>query len=118
MMVRYFYAWTPLVIVAAVFLLSMPWLGLIALMIVAIVALVPLAAVAWAVVFVLFVLSRAISRRWHIRSGATPRTAPALAPAGRQSDSVWQGAPSHAAALSVGRELQAPQHTSPEGHVS
>jgi hypothetical protein len=48
-MVRYFYAWTPLVIVAAVVLLSMPWLGLIALMIVALVA---LAALACAVVFV------------------------------------------------------------------
>jgi hypothetical protein len=117
-MVRYFYAWTPLIIVAAVVLLSMPWLGLIALMIVAIVALVALAALAWAVVFVPYMLSRAISRRWHIRSGARPRTAPALSPARRQNDSAWQGAPSHPAALSVGRELQAPQHTFPEGHVS
>jgi hypothetical protein len=114
-MVRYFYAWTPLVVVAAVFLLSMPWLGLIPLMIVALVA---LAALAWAVVFVPYMLSRAISRRWHRRSGASPRPAPALAPATRQNDSVWQGAPSHPAALSVGRELQAPQHTFPEGHVS
>jgi hypothetical protein len=117
-MVRYFYAWTPLVIVAAVFLLSMPWLGLIALMTVATVALVALATLAWAIVFVPYMLSRAISRRWHTRGGASPPTAPALSPAGRQNDSVWQGAPSHAAALSVGRELQAPQHTFPEGHVS
>jgi hypothetical protein len=117
-MVRYFYAWTPLVIVAAVFLLSMPWLGLIALMIVTIAALVALAALAWAVVFVPYTLSRAISRRSHVRSGASPRTAPALSSAGPQNESVWQGALSHQGALSVGRELQAPQPTSPEGHVS
>jgi hypothetical protein len=117
-MVRYFYAWTPLIIVTTVFLLSMPWLGLIALMIVATVALVPLAALAWAIVFVPYMLSRAISHRWHTRTGATPRTAPALAPAAHQNDSVWQGAPSHATALSVGRELQAQQHSFPEGHVS
>ena len=117
-MVRYFYAWTPLVIVAAVFILSMPWLGLIALVVAAIVALVALATLAWAVVFVPYMLSRAISRRWHIRSGASPRTAPALSPAGRQNESVWQGAPLHPSALSVAPELQAPQHPFQEGHVS
>jgi hypothetical protein len=117
-MVRYFYAWTPLVIVAAVFLLSMPWLGLIALVIGALVALVALAALAWAVVFVPYMLSRAIRRRWHIRSGASPRTPPAVSPARREDDSAWEGAPSHAAALTVGRELQALQDTFPEGHVS
>src|SRR5438874_2452311 len=74
-MVRYFYAWTPLVIVGMVVLLSMPWLGLIALMIVAMVALVALAALAWAVVFLPYTLGRAISRRWRVRSGASPRTA-------------------------------------------
>jgi hypothetical protein len=107
-MVRYFYGWTPLVIVGTVLLLSAPWLGLFALAIFAIVALVALAALAWAVVFVPYMLSRAISRRWHIRSGARPRTAAALSPARRENDSVWQGAPSHPAALSVGRELHAP----------
>jgi hypothetical protein len=117
-MVRYFYAWTPLVIVAAVVLLSMPWLGLIALMIAATVALVALAALARALVFVPYMLSRAISRRWHIRSGASPQTAPALSPARRQDDPVWQGAPSHQPALTVSRDLQAPQHAFPEGHVS
>jgi hypothetical protein len=118
MMVRYFYAWTPLVIVVAVVLLSMPWLGLIALMVATIAAIVAIVALAWAVVVVPYMLGRAIGRRWHVRSGASPRTTPALAPAGRQDDSVWPGAPSHPAALSVGRELQAPQHTSPDGHVS
>ena len=84
-MVRYFYAWTPLVIITAVFLLSAPWLGLIALMIISLVALAALAALAWAVVVVpLHMLSRAISRRWHSRSGAS-RLTPALSPARRQN---------------------------------
>ena len=82
-MVRYFYALTPLVIVGSVFLLSAPWLGLIALMIVALVALVALAALSSAIVFVPYMLSRAISRRWHIRSDASPRTT-ALSPTERQ----------------------------------
>jgi len=64
------------------FALSMPRLGLIALMIVAIVAVVALATLAWAVVFVPYMLSRAISLRWHVRSGASPRMAPALSPGG------------------------------------
>lgn len=81
-MVRYLYAWTPLVIVGTVVFLSIPWLGLIALMIVSLVA---LAALAWAIVFVPYMLSRAISRRWHSRIGARPRTAAALSPASRQN---------------------------------
>jgi hypothetical protein len=91
-MVRYFYAWTPLVIVATVVLLALPWLGLIALMIVSLVA---LAALAWAIVFVTYVLSRAIRSLWHIRSGASPRTAAALSPANsgvRRTRSVPAGA--------------------------
>jgi hypothetical protein len=80
-MVSYFYAWTPLVIVGTVVLLSLPWLGLIALMIVSLVA---LAALALAIVVVPYMLSRAISRRWHSRNGASPRTAVALSPARRQ----------------------------------
>lgn len=108
-MVRYFYAWTPLVILTAVFVLALPWLGLIALMVVALVA---LGALTWAVVFVPYMLSRAIGRRWHAGSGASPWTALALSPAGRHIDSGWQGAPAHpAAALSVGR-------TEPVVHIS
>jgi ABC-type protease/lipase transport system fused ATPase/permease subunit len=83
-MVRYFYAWTPLVIVVTFFILAMPWLGLIALMFATIVALVALAALAWAVVSVPYTLVRAISRRWKGRSGASPRTA-TLAPVKRQA---------------------------------
>jgi hypothetical protein len=78
--VRYFFAWTPLVIVGTVVLLALPWLGLIALMLVGLVGLVALAALAWAIVAVPYMLGRAISRRWQ-GSGASPRTAAALLPA-------------------------------------
>jgi hypothetical protein len=80
-MVRYFYVWTPLVIVTTVVLLLAPWLGLIALMILSLVALGALAALAWAIAFVPYVVSRAIGRRWRSRGGAGPRPAPALSPA-------------------------------------
>ena len=69
-MVRYFYAWMPLVIVGTVVLLSLPWLGLIALVIFSLVALAALAALAWAIVFVPYMLGRAISRHWQGGSGA------------------------------------------------
>jgi hypothetical protein len=81
-MVRYFYAWTPLAIVGTLLLLAIPWLGLFALMFVSLVA---LAALAWAIVFVPYMLGRAISRRWHMRSGASPQTAAALSPARHQN---------------------------------
>jgi hypothetical protein len=80
-MVNYFYKWTPLVIVVTVAILSLPWLGLIALTIISLVA---LAALALAFVFVPYLLIQAISRRWQNRSGASQRTAEALSPATRQ----------------------------------
>jgi hypothetical protein len=83
-MVRYFYGWTPLVIVGTVVFLSMPWLGLIALMVVSLIAVAALAAFAWAIVSVPLTLSRIISRQWHSRYGTSPRTAAALSPARRQ----------------------------------
>jgi hypothetical protein len=92
-MVRYFFAWMPLVIVGTVVLLALPWLGLIALMLVALVALVALAALVWAIVAVPYMLGRAISRRWQ-GSGASPRTAAALSPANsgvRRTQSVPPG---------------------------
>jgi len=49
-MVRYFYAWTPLVVVGTVVILSLPWLGLIAFMIAALVAVAAPVALAWATV--------------------------------------------------------------------
>jgi hypothetical protein len=76
-MVRYFFAGAPLVIVGAVVLLALPWLGLIALVIFALVGLVALAALAWAIVVVPYALGRAIS---HGRRGRGARPRPAAAP--------------------------------------
>jgi hypothetical protein len=84
-MVSYVYAWTPLVIVGTVVLLSLPWLGLIALVIALLVSPVALAALAWAIVSLPYMLSRAISRLWQGRIGASPQTAAAMSPARRQS---------------------------------
>lgn len=84
-MLRYFYAWTPLVIVATVVFLSLPWLGLIALMIVSLVA---LAALTLAIVYAPYMLVRAIAHRWQGRSAASPRTAAALSPARPRARSV------------------------------
>ena len=66
-MVRYFYALTPLVLVGTVVLLSLPWLGLFALMTFALLALVALGALAWAIVAAPYRLIRSIGRRWHGR---------------------------------------------------
>ena len=80
-MVRYFYAWMPIVVVlGTVVLLSSPYLALIALLLVALAA---MAAIAWSVVAVPYMLARAVSRRWHDRFGATPQTAAALPSAER-----------------------------------
>jgi hypothetical protein len=79
-MVRYFYGWTPLVIVVGTAVLLCSPLALIALMLVALVA---LAALARAIVSVPYVLSRAIDHRWQRRGGESPRTAASLSPARR-----------------------------------
>ena len=73
-MVRYFYAWIPVVIVGAVCILSLPWLGLIALMVV----LAGAVALAWAIVSVPYRAGRAITSHRHGRRGARPRLAAAL----------------------------------------
>jgi hypothetical protein len=70
----YLHKWTPLVIVGTVLILSLPWLGLIALMVVLAVVAPP----ARAIVSVPCTLGRAISRRLHGRGGASPRAAAAL----------------------------------------
>ena len=80
-MVRYFYAWTPLLIVGTVVLLSAPWLGLIALMIVVGFAVVAVVALAWAIVSVPMMLGRAVRRSWHAPSRTSPWTATPLTPA-------------------------------------
>jgi hypothetical protein len=74
-MVRYFYGWTPLLIVGTLCILALPWFGLIVLMIVALVA---LPASALAIVSVPYMLGRAITRRWHGRNDSVGRAAPAL----------------------------------------
>jgi hypothetical protein len=70
-MVRYWGAWTPYVVVGAIFILSAPWLALIALVLVALVALAALAALASAIVFVPYRLSRSVVGHWHCRSDAS-----------------------------------------------
>jgi hypothetical protein len=75
-MLRYFYAWTPLVLVATIVLLALPWLGLIALIIVSLVA-VP--ALAFATVVAPYLLVQAIARRLQDRHTASRR--PAVVPA-------------------------------------
>src|SRR5262245_62790564 len=77
-MVRYFYSWTPLVLAGTVVLLTLPWLGLIALVVFALVA---LAALASAAVVVPYALGRAAGRLWHLRTAATPNPAAVLSPA-------------------------------------
>jgi hypothetical protein len=78
-MVRYFWAWTPVVIVfGTAVILTIPYLALIVLLVVSLVA---LAALTRAIVSVAFMLSGAISRRWQGRSGASPGTAVAISPA-------------------------------------
>ena len=64
-MVRHFYAWTPLVIAGTVVLLTLPWLGVIALVVFLVVALVALGALAWTIVFAPYLLGRSVYRRWH-----------------------------------------------------
>ena len=81
-MVRYFYAWTPLVIVVGtIVFITIPYLALAVLTIVSFLA---LARLARAIAAVPYMLSRAIDRRWQARSSASPRTAAALSPARRQ----------------------------------
>lgn len=65
MIERYFYAWTPLVLIGAVVLLSLPWLGLIALVIFGFAAVAMLAALVWAIVAAPIAAGHAIRRRWR-----------------------------------------------------
>ena len=101
-MVRYFYAWAPLVVVGAVLLLSLPWLGLVALAIFALVALGVVAALAWAVLFVPYMFGRAIVRGWHSRAVARARMAPAVLPA----DSAPRAVPAGATAVLASSHLK------------
>ena len=67
-MVRYFYVWTPVVVVfGTAILLTIPYLALIALVVV---LLAVLATVAWAIAAVPYRLARAIGRHRQSRRGA------------------------------------------------
>jgi hypothetical protein len=69
--VSYFFKWIPLVAIAALCILSLPWLGLIALFVV-LAALVPLAI---GIAYAPYRFGRAISHRWKSHAVARQRTA-------------------------------------------
>ena len=87
-MVRYFYAWTPVLFVGTVCILSLPWLGLIALMIVALVA---LPALALAIVIAPYMLGRGLTRLWRRQGNAILRSAPALDVGRSYAHAAWRG---------------------------
>jgi hypothetical protein len=69
MMVRYFYAWMPVVLVGTVVILICPWLALIALLVMVSAAVAALGALAWAFVSALSALGRsALSRSVPVQS--------------------------------------------------
>jgi membrane protein implicated in regulation of membrane protease activity len=79
-MVRYFYSWIPVVIVGTVVLLTLPWLGLIALAVFGLIALAAVAAFAVALVAVPVAVIRAIGRHRREHGGVNrPRAALSLA---------------------------------------
>jgi hypothetical protein len=69
-MVRYFYAWTPLVLVGTVAILALPWLAVIALIAALIVAFAAVGALAWAIVWAMVSAVHALSRSVPRRSWA------------------------------------------------
>jgi len=74
-MLTYCYAWTPLFIVGGLALLAIPWIGLIALVVVVAGALVLLAGLVAAILWVPLRAGRAILRLWHTRIGSNSRSA-------------------------------------------
>jgi hypothetical protein len=81
-MVRYFFAWTPLVIVVATaVVLTIPYLAVIVFLFV---LLAVLAALAWAIVVLPYRLVRMIGRSWN-HAGAASALAPVAAGAGTRS---------------------------------
>jgi hypothetical protein len=83
-MTRYFYSWMPLVVVGAVVLLALPWLGLLALMTAALASLGALAALGWAIVAAPLAVGRAIGHRLH-EPVAAPQPSPAVLLAERKA---------------------------------
>lgn len=72
--VSYFYKWIPAVAIATLFILSLPWLGLIAL----IVVVAALALLAGAILYFAYRFGLAISHRWTSHGGAWRRAAAAV----------------------------------------
>jgi hypothetical protein len=68
-MVRYWFSFTPLVVVVTFVLLALPWLGVIALMVFTLAALATLAALLAGVVVAPYMLVRSVGRRRHNRRG-------------------------------------------------
>ena len=62
-MVRYWFSFTPLVVIGTVIILSAPWLGVIALMVSVLVALAALGALVWGIVVAPYMLVRSVGRR-------------------------------------------------------
>jgi hypothetical protein len=77
-MVRYWYAFTPIVIAGTILVLALPWLGLIAVLVAAFVVLVALAALLWAIGAVAVSISHTVGRHLHGRRRMRSRAAPAL----------------------------------------
>jgi uncharacterized membrane protein len=84
-MVPYFYKLTPLFTIGAICLLALPWLGLIALMVV---VLFGLPAIAFTIVWMPYRIVRAFSRDWHDHKGAQPQPAATLSVPARHPDAM------------------------------
>jgi len=80
-MANYFYKWIPLLVLGTILILGLPWLGLIALIVVVFFLFSALATLAFAVARAIGAVSRAIAHRWDDRSDLRPGMAPALSPA-------------------------------------
>jgi hypothetical protein len=80
-MANYFYKWTPVVVVGTIVLLGLPWLGLIALIVVAGAFVGVLGALALAIAWLVETVYRAFGRGLRELSGAVHSIAPALSPA-------------------------------------
>jgi len=76
-MVRYFYVWTPLLIIGTAVLLPRVWLDVIALMLVALVLLVVFAALTYAIAWTWRVLRGLTSHCSRRRTGANATLSPA-----------------------------------------
>jgi hypothetical protein len=68
-MLSYCYAWTPFVLIGSLALLALPWLGLLALLVVALGAVLVLAGLISAILWAPVTATRAVLRRRHARIG-------------------------------------------------